>query len=712
MKSKIISFFVILILILNITANLVFATDISNDLEINEELIENQDELNEKNNIPIKQEENKEDKAKEKIENEEKADSVSAKASSFNVAAESISFGYNHTAVTTDRVNVRKAPSTSSTVLITAPLNAEVNILNIEKDNGFYQVEYVTPSKTYYGYMHSDYMKFVPNISVNEGDTYGLIAILTPSNSDEIPVFKSDNSNIAEVSSNGVITGKKAGTVIIKGTIDSGLSDYVVVEVKENKKMPATSISFGYSHTGKTTAKVNMRKKASTKSKKVVKIKKGKTVTITAKNTTNGFYKAKYKSGSKTYSGYIQNKYLKRNSNISIVATHKKKLSPKVLPSNSTDNIKYTSSDATIATVDKDGTVTGKKTGTVLITAKTDSGKSDYATVYIKKYVPISSITLNTRSYVKVGNTATLKRTISPSNTTESVSWKSENTDVATVNNSGVVTGKKAGIVNIVASSPNGLNVKTSLYVAEKDTFSLNQRAAAVAAKYPNVNALNYGTSVLGQTLEAYEIKGNGTNENVIFIEAAVHGYEDEYAKDGKVLVALANGLIDYYARNPDKLKDYTLVVVPCANPDGIIYGNNNQRANGKNPFGRCTYDGVDINRDFRDDLFKAKESRALRDLMLIYASKLRVHLDLHGWENSVIGDRDIVNIVRSSTGIATDKSGRYGEANGYVISYTRFTLGAHAALVEFKNSKSVNESKFESALNKIMNSSIFLPEY
>ena len=43
------------------------------------------------------------------------------------------------------------------------------------------------------------------------------------------------------------------------------------------------------------------------------------------------------------------------------------------------------------------------------------------------------------------------------------------------------------------------------------------------------------------------------------------------------------------------------MVVVPCANPDGTISGKNNYRAEIKGAFGRCTYKGKDMNRDFKN---------------------------------------------------------------------------------------------------------------
>lgn len=230
---------------------------------------------------------------------------------------------------------------------------------------------------------------------------------------------------------------------------------------------------------------------------------------------------------------------------------------------------------------------------------------------------------------------------------------------------------------------------------------TLNTKANNVAATYSNTTRLEYGVSYQGRPLEAYLIKGNGSNLKTIFMEFEVHGFEDEYAKDGKILVDLGNNIVEYYATNPDTLGDYQMIVVPSANPDGVIEGVNNTRVGNGYCFGRCTAAGVDMNRDFRNGYFQAQESQALKSLMSQYP--MNIHLDFHGWENSVIGDSTIVNTFLTECGLSYNKSGRWGSGQGYVIEYTKDTFGAHSAIVEFRNSNSVDLESLENSINKIM---------
>lgn len=258
----------------------------------------------------------------------------------------------------------------------------------------------------------------------------------------------------------------------------------------------------------------------------------------------------------------------------------------------------------------------------------------------------------------------------------------------------------KAEEVKAVANNKQEEKTEKEVSTTPK-VMTLNNKANNVASTYGNTTRIEYGTSYQGRTLEAYLINGNGSNSKTIFMECEVHGFEDGYAKDGKVLVNLGNDLVEYYAKNPENLGEYRMIVVPSANPDGVIEGVNNTRVSNGYCFGRCTANGYDMNRDFKSGSFKAQESKALSSLMSKYP--MNIHLDFHGWENSVIGDQTIVNTFLSDCGLAYNKGGRWGSGQGYVIEYTKNTFGAHSAIVEFRNASSVSSTQVESAINKIL---------
>ena len=130
-----------------------------------------------------------------------------------------------------------------------------------------------------------------------------------------------------------------------------------------------------------------------------------------------------------------------------------------VYPSNASNKkCTWSSSNTSVATVDSNGKVTAKASGTATITVKTANGKtaSCNVTVQAVQAVP-TSVSLNKTSLtLDVGKSYTLTKTVSPSNAVTSYTWSSSNTSVATVDSNGKVTAKKAGTATITVKTSNG----------------------------------------------------------------------------------------------------------------------------------------------------------------------------------------------------------------------------------------------------------------
>lgn len=75
------------------------------------------------------------------------------------------------------------------------------------------------------------------------------------------------------------------------------------------------------------------------------------------------------------------------------------------------------------------------------------------------KKVTAITVTPSTQS-IAIGGTAQLRATITPTDATnQNVKWSSKQEAIASVSESGVVTGKTAGVAHIVASAQDGSNV-------------------------------------------------------------------------------------------------------------------------------------------------------------------------------------------------------------------------------------------------------------
>jgi hypothetical protein len=153
----------------------------------------------------------------------------------------------------------------------------------------------------------------------------------------------------------------------------------------------------------------------------------------------------------------------------------------------------------------------------------------------------------------------------------------------------------------------------------------------------------SYGTSQMGQSLVYYKITPTSTNGKKALLNYEVHGFEDAWYRDGYGLTAIANLVKAYYLTNPAALNGWTVYLNPSANPDGEIYGNNNQRESppSTTPFGRCTYNGRDINRHFSQNV--CVEQLKLATLVTNLAPT--IILDFHGWCNCYYAEGNGVNV-------------------------------------------------------------------
>jgi hypothetical protein len=127
-------------------------------------------------------------------------------------------------------------------------------------------------------------------------------------------------------------------------------------------------------------------------------------------------------------------------------------------PANATiKGIAWTTSDAAVAGVGTDGTVTALKPGTATITATTQDGEKT-ASCKVTVVIHMSQITLDRAELeLEAGNGTTLKATPKPKNaTSKALRWSSSNPDVATVSDTGEVKALSFGEATITVSAADG----------------------------------------------------------------------------------------------------------------------------------------------------------------------------------------------------------------------------------------------------------------
>ena len=138
---------------------------------------------------------------------------------------------------------------------------------------------------------------------------------------------------------------------------------------------------------------------------------------------------------------------------LQLIKGQSESLTATVSPADATDKtVTWSSSDATVVSVDQTGKVTALKGGAATVTA---SAGEYSATCRVTVTVPVTGISLDrTALSLEATQTTTLVATVSPSDATDkSVTWSSSNASVATVGQDGLVTAVREGTAVITAAA-------------------------------------------------------------------------------------------------------------------------------------------------------------------------------------------------------------------------------------------------------------------
>lgn len=161
-----------------------------------------------------------------------------------------------------------------------------------------------------------------------------------------------------------------------------------------------------------------------------------------------------------------------------------RQLQVKITPSDTTNkNVQWTSSNNSVATVDSNGVVTSKNSGSTIITATTHNGlKTEF---FIEVETSVTNITLNSNEInLNPGGTFKLDATVNPSNASnKNIKWISANESIATVDQSGNVTADVAGTTYISAVSADGKVIATCTVNVSKPVVTKPAKVKIKSAK-------------------------------------------------------------------------------------------------------------------------------------------------------------------------------------------------------------------------------------
>lgn len=131
-------------------------------------------------------------------------------------------------------------------------------------------------------------------------------------------------------------------------------------------------------------------------------------------------------------------------------------------PENAQPEVVYTSGDATIATVDENGVITGVAEGETTITA-TVGELSASRTVSV--IIPVERLEAESMMLHLADGPASLTYTVVPENFTGELTFASANNAIVTVDANGQITPVAAGDTNVTVTAPNGMTATAQIRV-------------------------------------------------------------------------------------------------------------------------------------------------------------------------------------------------------------------------------------------------------
>ncbi|MBR4194679.1 MAG: S-layer homology domain-containing protein [Oscillospiraceae bacterium] len=290
----------------------------------------------------------------------------------------------------------------------------------------------------------------------------------------------------------------------------------------------------------------------------------------------------------------------------------------------------------------------------------------------------------------------------------------------------GVGTDRKAELSGNLSVSDFAALVKRLERRSERLRFTLLDRV---------IKSIQYGTSGSGRyPLTVWQI-GNGNN--VMLLTFAIHGWEDNWNRDGEELVYLADQLKSYLENHYDLVRQnhWTVYIFRCLNPDGLYLGTT---CNGP---GRCTttyYNangqlisgsgkGIDMNRCFpykfqaRTDArnfngtapLQCAEARALASFIQNHkGSGHNICVDTHGWYGQIITSSGKGTLYNAFAKQFPNSTYTYlSGGSGYLTGWTGFVQGFDSCLLELPKGISSHSSflnagcvwRFENAITELL---------
>lgn len=281
--------------------------------------------------------------------------------------------------------------------------------------------------------------------------------------------WKSMNTSIATVNSDGTVVAVGPGKTYVVATTDNGFSascQIIVTKAATGITLDVYNLKLAVGDTYQVVAQPNP--KNSTEKTFTWRSQNSAIATVNSSGKVTGVKAGKTTIYVKTKSGKVVELYvtvydkvtsMKLNYSKKTIGKGKKfTLKAIFTPANATNKkVLWSSSNKAVASVTSAGVVSGLRGGVAIITAVSQDG-GHTATCMVTVKQPVTKITLNKSSYaLGIGRTVQLKATVKSNYATnQKLLWTSTNVKIASVDKRGLVKGLKKGTVTIKCKATDG----------------------------------------------------------------------------------------------------------------------------------------------------------------------------------------------------------------------------------------------------------------
>ena len=248
--------------------------------------------------------------------------------------------------------------------------------------------------------------------------------------------------------------------------------------------------------------------------------------------------------------------------NTTIQKGEKAQLKVTILPEEAnTHKVIYSSSNSNVATVDDNGIIHAISSGTTTITVKAEEN-SVKDEIEINVYSPVTDISIDQKEIsMQKDDTFKINAYIEPEDANnKNIVYKSENGDIASIDENGLITAKKEGETKIIISSQENEEIKKECKV--------------VVVRKMDDSEIHFDSSL---TLNSLEISGINYNENTVvdIKQKITTDLEIEFLNNSNKVLndadIVGTGTKIQVKENGVVLREYTIILYGDVNGDGRI---------------------------------------------------------------------------------------------------------------------------------------------